>query len=191
MLWAASDSIDESIRDWVSRQSIFFVGTAPSDPEGHINVSPKGSMQTFQILDDTHVAYVDLVGSGIETTAHLQENGRIVVMFCAFAGPPKIVRFHGTGRVVVDGGSEFSELIARFELDEETRPLARSVIVVEVNRISDSCGFIVPQLEHVSDRDQHIRWSECKLRQFGPAWKKQYMAEKNRASIDGLPGLDV
>ncbi len=185
------DTIGDAIRDWVAKQSVFFVGTAPKDVNGHINVSPKGSIKTFQILGDNQIAYVDLIGSGIESTAHLQENGRIVVMFCAFAGPPKIVRFHGRGRVVADGEPEFRELIASFGLDDQTRQLARSVIVVDVTRISDSCGFIVPELQLVKERDQHIRWGERKERQLGQAWKQQYMAEKNSASIDGLPGLDI
>ena len=185
------DAIDESLAGWIARQHLFFVATAPNDPAAHLNLSPKGGIDAFRVLGPTTVAYVDLVGSGIETTAHLRENGRIVVMFCAFAGPPRIVRLHGQGRVVPEGDAAFAGLLAGFPLDDATRATARGIVVVEVGRVSDSCGFGVPRMQHVADRDQLQRWAERQRAQRGEAWKSAYMAANNTASIDGLPGLDL
>jgi hypothetical protein len=185
------DTIDPTIQRWLEKQPLFFVATAPNDPDGHVNVSPKGGAGVFRVLDPQTIAYVDLVGSGAETVAHLQENGRIVVMFCAFSGAPKIMRFHGTGRSIPEGTPEYRDLLAGFTLDDVQRPLARGIVVVEVSRISDSCGFGVPRMELVAERDQLLRWSENKLAKHGPDWKARYMAEKNTASIDGLPGYDA
>jgi hypothetical protein len=185
------DSIDATIQAWLDKQPMFFVATAPNDPEGHVNVSPKGGAGVFRVLDDRTIAYVDLVGSGAETVAHLQENGRIVVMFCAFTGAPKIMRFHGTGRSIPEGTPEYEALLAGFTLDDALRPLARGIVVVDVTRISDSCGFGVPRMEMVADRDQLLRWSENKREKEGPDWKARYMAANNTASIDGLPGYTV
>jgi hypothetical protein len=185
------DALDDSLREWIGRQHVFFVATAPNDDAGHVNLSPKGAMDTFRILGPRTVAYIDMVGSGIETVSHLQENGRIVVMFCSFAGPPKIVRLHGRGRVVPAGEPEFAALLAGFPPNEEIRALARSIIVVEATRISDSCGFVVPRLEYASDRDQLFRWAEHKRDELGDGWKPRYLEANNRVSIDGLPGLDV
>ncbi len=112
-------------------------------------------------------------------------------MFCAFAGPPKIVRLHGRGRVVPDGDAAFAGLLAGFPLDDATRATARGIGIVEVSRVSDSCGFGVPRMEHVADRDQFRRWAERQREQRGDAWKAAYMAANNAASIDGLPGLDL
>src|ERR1700745_3320709 len=128
------DGIDERLQDWISRQRMFFVGTAPSGAEGHINVSPKGPIETLRLLDEHTVAYLDLVGSGAETIAHLRENGRIVVMLCSFDGPPRIVRLHGRGVVLEAGGIEFPGV----EVLPEQR---RTVIRVDVERIADSCGY--------------------------------------------------
>ena len=182
------DTIDASIQGWLEKQPMFFVATAPNDPDGHVNVSPKGGAGVFRVLDEQTIAYVDLVGSGAETVAHLQENGRIVVMFCAFTGAPKIMRFHGTGRSIPEDTPGYRELLAGFTLDHTQRPLARGIVVVDVTRISDSCGFGVPRMEMVAERDQLLRWSENKLAKEGPDWKAHYMAAKNTASIDGLPG---
>jgi hypothetical protein len=184
------DAIDESLQAWLDKQPMFFVGTAPDDPDGHVNVSPKGGAGVFRVLGPNRVAYVDLVGSGVETVAHLQENGRIVVMFCAFAGPPKIVRLHGQGRAVPEGTAEYAELVAAFPLDAEQIPLARGVVVVDVTRISDSCGFGVPRMEMVAERDQLLRWSEKQQAKHGDHWKARYMAANNEKSIDGLPGYE-
>src|SRR5262245_5373470 len=109
------DGLDDGQIAWIERLPMFFVATAPTDPEGHVNLSPKGAMGTFRVLDPTTFAYLDLIGSGVETIAHLRENGRIAVMFCAFDGPPKIMRLHGRGRVVQRDDPEFADLLARFE----------------------------------------------------------------------------
>jgi hypothetical protein len=185
------ESLDESLISWISAQPLFFIGTAPNAPDGHINISPKGSMRTFRILGPTTVAYLDLQGSGIETVAHLRENGRIVVMFCAFDGPPKIVRLHGEGRVVQNHEPGFAELVAQFEPSEEIRSVLRSIVVIEVNRISDSCGFVVPRMELVEERSQLFRWAENKQRTLGEGWEDAYRRANNTTSIDGLAGLEL
>jgi Pyridoxamine 5'-phosphate oxidase len=174
------DGIDQGLQDFIGRQHVFFVGTAPTSPEGHLNVSPKG-LETFRILGPRSVAYLDLTGSGIETVAHLRENGRITIMFCAFEGRPMILRLHGRGRVVEPADSEWESLIARFP----EYPGARSVIVVEVDRIADSCGYAVPRYEYKGERSQLLEWCDRK----GPEGLAAYKEQKNRASIDGLAGL--
>ena len=184
------DTIDDTTRQWLARQPMFFVATAPNDPDGHVNLSPKGAAGAFRVLDPTRVAYVDLVGSGVETVAHLRENGRIVLMFCAFAGPPKIVRLHGEGRVVPNDDPEFATLLAEFSLDDDARALARGIVVVEATRISDSCGFVVPRMDLVSQRDQLMRWGEQQHAKNGESWQERYVAANNAQSIDGLPGYD-
>ena len=172
--------IDDKLANTLQDQHVFFVATAASALEGNINLSPKG-LDTFRILGPTTVAYLDVIGSGIETIAHLKENGRIVLMFCMFAGPPNIVRLHGRGRVVEPQSPEFAVLAAHFPAYRS----ARAIIVVELTRISDSCGFGVPLLKYEGERDQHFLWAEKK----GPEGLKAYKQEKNRRSIDGLPGL--
>jgi predicted pyridoxine 5'-phosphate oxidase superfamily flavin-nucleotide-binding protein len=185
------DAIAAPLRRWLAEQPMFFVATAPNDAAGHVNLSPKGGEGTFQVLGPTTVAYVDFVGSGVETAAHLRENGRIVLMFNAFSGPPKIVRFHGRGRVLAEDSAEFAALLPTLALPLESRRLVRGIVVVEVERISDSCGFGVPRMEVVAERDQLLRWSETQEAKQGPAWKARYMRAKNARSIDGLPGYDV
>src|SRR5579884_3612349 len=133
------DSVDGRLAEFITRQPVFFVATAPAGAEGHVNCSPKGTCDELVVLDDHTVAYLDLTGSGIETVAHLRDDGRIVLLFCAFEGPPRIVRLHGTGRVVASGEEEFGELAAGFR--EQSLLGARSVVVVEAERISDSCGY--------------------------------------------------
>jgi hypothetical protein len=182
--------IDDTIRQWLAQQPMFFVATAPNDPDSHVNLSPKGAAGAFRVLGPTRVAYVDLVGSGVETVAHLRENGRIVLMFCAFAGPPKIVRLHGQGRVVPDDDPEFARLLPEFSLDDDARALARGIVVVEATRISDSCGFVVPRMDLVAQRDQLMRWGEQQHVKNGDSWKERYVAANNARSIDGLPGYD-
>jgi predicted pyridoxine 5'-phosphate oxidase superfamily flavin-nucleotide-binding protein len=175
------DSIDDRLQAWIARQRMFFVGTAPSDG-GHVNVSPKGPIETLRVLDDRTLAYLDLVGSGAETIAHLRENGRIVVMLCAFEGGPRIVRLHGTGEVLEGDAIEFPEATAL--------PVQhRSVIRVDVDRIADSCGFGVPLMSYVGERPQSRLWTERKLAKGGPSAIDDYIAEKNAVSIDGLPAL--
>lgn len=185
------ETIDDDLRAWIGKQHLFFVGTAPSALEGHVNISPKGSMATFRILGPTTVAYLDLQGSGIETVAHLQENGRIVLMFCAFAGPPKIVRLHGRGRAVQPGKPEFDALLAAFDPNDDLLVVLRAIVLVEVSRISDSCGFVVPRMDFVQERPQIFLWAAAKQKRFGDGWIAGYRRLKNKRSIDGLRGLAI
>ena len=185
------DTIDDPLRRWLGQQHLFFVATAPDDPDAHLNLSPKGGTGTFRVLGPTTVAYLDMVGSGIETVAHLRQNGRIVLMFCAFAGPPKIVRLHGRGRVIPAEDPEFPTLLADFPPADPVRSVARSIVVVEVSRIADSCGFVVPRMDYVADRDQLHRWAETQQEKRGHHWQRLYMRANNTASIDGLKGLDL
>lgn len=184
-------SIDADLGDWIASQQLFFVGTAPSALDGHVNISPKGSMTTFRILDPSTIAYLDLQGSGIETLAHLRENGRIVVMFCAFNGPPKIVRLHGHGRPIQAGEPDFDRLLAMFEPNDELRAVLRAIVLIEVTRISDSCGFVVPRMEFIEERSQLYRWAAAKQKRLGDGWLAGYRRLKNKRSIDGLPGLEI
>ncbi len=172
--------IDDTLAKMIQTQNVFFVATAPLASRGNINLSPKG-LDSFRILGPRNVAYVDLIASGVETIAHLKENGRIVLMFCAFDGAPKVVRLHGRGRVVEPHEVEFPGLAAQFPQYVNTR----AIIVVEVTRISDSCGFGVPRLKYERERDQLLLWAQKK----GPEGLKMYKQEKNRHSIDGLLGL--
>ena len=172
--------IDETLSSFIQAQSVFFVATAPLDEKGHVNLSPKG-LDTFRILGPRTVAYLDIFGSGVETIAHLRENGRIVIMFCAFQGVPKVLRLHGQGRVVEPHEAEFARLQSHFQVYEGTR----AIIVVEVSRLSDSCGYGVPLLKHEADRSELPAW--CHKR--GTEGLKIYRQEKNRQSIDGLPGV--
>jgi hypothetical protein len=170
--------ITPELAAWVARQPVFFVATAPLAASGHVNCSPKG-LDTLRVLDGSSVAYVDLTGSGAETAAHLQENGRIVLMFCAFEGPPRIVRFHGRGEVIVPGSKDWPAWSDRLPAP----PSRRAIVRVSVTRISDSCGFGVPHMSLVGDRDVMDRWVETK----GLANLPAYRREKNARSIDGLP----
>ena len=172
--------IDDKLAKMIQAQHVFFVATAPLATEGSLNLSPKG-LDSFRILGPRTVAYLDVIGSGVETIAHLKENGRIILMFCAFDGPPNIVRLHGRGRVVESDSAEFPGLAAQFPQYRS----ARAIIVVEVTRICDSCGFGVPLMKYEGERDQHFSWADKK----GPEGLKVYKQEKNRRSIDGLPGL--
>jgi hypothetical protein len=171
--------LDDAAVRFIEAQHVFFVASAPLDAGGHINLSPKG-LDTFRILGPTTVAYVDYNGSGVETIAHLKENGRIVLMFCAFHGPPNIFRLYGHGRVVEAHEEEFPELAASFPNCEN----ARSIIVVELTRVTDSCGFGVPLFKYEGEREQLQAWAKHR----GPEGLKTYRHEKNRRSIDGLPG---
>ena len=177
-----STTIDDSNRKFILAQPVFFVGSAPLDPNGHVNVSPKG-LDSFRILGDSTVAYLDMTGSGVETIAHLKENGRIVLMFCSFQGPPKILRLYGQGRVVEPQQTEFPDLAAHFPNYDGTR----AIIVVEVSRVADSCGYAVPLLKYEGERDQLSAWA----RKQGPERLEEYRLEKNQRSIDGLPGLEA
>ena len=165
------EHIDAKLADWIGRQSLFFVATAPVEG-GHVNVSPKGPIGTFRILDEQTVEYEDHVGSGAETTAHLLDNGRICVMFCAFDGPPRIVRLHGRGEVLPAG---------------DPGDGVRGTIRVHVDRVSDSCGYGVPLMEYVGERPQRDAWIAKK----GAEGLREYVAEKNATSIDGLPAVSA
>ena len=171
--------IDAKLASWIERQHLFFVATAPLAADGHVNVSPKGDLRWFRIVDPTTVAYLDFVGSGAETIAHARENGRIVVMFCAFDGPPRIVRLHGRATLLPPD----DELGARFDPPEHA---VRSVIRVDVERIADSCGYGVPLMRFEAKRTQYDRWVEQKVRDGG---LDAYVAERNAVSIDGLPAV--
>jgi predicted pyridoxine 5'-phosphate oxidase superfamily flavin-nucleotide-binding protein len=187
------ERIDDHLREWIAAREMFFVGTAPLAGDGRVNCSPKGPMGTFRVLDDHTVAYLDMVGSGAETVAHLRENGRIVVMFCAFDGPPRILRLHGRGEVVPADDPRFEELYARadFEAPHEIEAARRAVIVVEVERIADACGYGVPLMSYKGERVHAEKWAEKKLRVGGEDAIDDYMAAKNTASIDGLPAFDL
>jgi hypothetical protein len=178
------NGIDETLSAWMSDQPVFFVSTAPLDPQGSVNCSPKGNRDEFAVLDESTVAFLDQTGSGVETIAHLRENGRIVIMLCAFTGPPRIVRLHGTGRVVLADDSDFDALATRFPGGAGVG--VRSVIVVAVRRVSDSCGYGVPQMTLEGHRPTMDQWSTRK----GRDGVRQYWAEKNVASIDGISGID-
>ena len=175
----ALDAISDELAAFIARQHVFFVATAPTDG-GHVNLSPKG-LDTFAVLDPNTVAYLDLTGSGVETIAHLRDNGRITIMFCSFDGRPNIVRLYGRGEVLAIGEPEADALIPRFG----EYPGARSVIRVAVDRVSTSCGYGVPLLRYESERDQLTTWAERR----GPDGLVEYREEKNAVSIDGLPGL--
>lgn len=175
------DAIDENLGGFMRAQHVFFVATAPLDAHGHVNVSPKG-LDTFAVLDDHAVAYLDLTGSGAETIAHLRENGRITVMFCAFDGPPRVLRLHGRGEAVLPRDPRYAELAARFPPNAG----ARAVVRVDVERISTSCGYAVPLLDFRADRDVLDAWTAKK----GEDGLERYRADKNRESIDGLPAID-
>lgn len=173
--------ITTEIRQWIEEQRMFFVATAPLAADLHVNCSPKGG-DAFRVLGPHEVAYADLTGSGIETVAHLRENGRIVLMFCAFEGAPKIIRLHGHGEVVEPGDQEFESLRANFP----ALVGLRTIIRVQVTRIADSCGFAVPFYDYAGPRGVLDKLCE----KMGPAGLADYRARKNRASIDGLPGLN-
>jgi Pyridoxamine 5'-phosphate oxidase len=186
------DRLDEHLREWIARQALFFVATAPLDPDGHVNASPKGPIDSLRVIDDKTVAYLDIVGSGAETIAHLRENGRIVVMFCAFDGPPRILRLHGRGEVLTPGDQRFDELLSRLDFAEPAAPEARrSIIVVEIDRIADSCGYGVPLMSHEGEREHADKWAAKKLRVGGPDALVAYQRQKNSESLDGLPALEL
>lgn len=164
------EGIDDKLAAWIRAQRLFFVGTAPASG-GRVNVSPKGPIDSLRILDERTVEYDDHVGSGAETAAHLRENGRVCVMLCAFEGPPRIVRLHGRGEVVPA---------------DDPGPGVRAVVRVHVERVSDSCGYGVPQMDFVGPRPQREAW----LARKGEQGVRDYVREKNAASIDGLPAFD-
>ena len=176
------EGIDTELAAWLTAQPMFVVGTAPLEADGLVNVSPKGLAGSFAVLDEHRVAYLDLTGSGVETIAHLRQNGRIVLMFTAFDGKPNIVRLHGRGEVLLPGDDRFEQLLPLFP----AHPGVRSVIVVAVDRVADSCGYAVPKMVHVEDR-RALDASNAKKGEDGLV---DYRRLKNSVSLDGLPGLD-
>jgi hypothetical protein len=174
--------ISDRLQDWIAQQHVFFVSTAPTSSDGLVNCSPKG-LDCLRMTGPMQMAYVDTGGSGIETVAHLADNGRITLMFCAFEGPPKIFRFYGTGRAVLPQDPGFGELLAQFP----EMPAARNIIVIDVERIIDSCGFGVPLYEFREHRDALGKYfgkqSEADI------W--EYRKTRNEKSLDGLPGLPI
>ena len=176
------DAIDDKIAAFIEAQKLFFVATAPLDEDGHVNVSPKG-YESFAILGPNRVAWLDIGGSGIETLAHLKENGRITIMFCAFEGAANILRLYGTGEAVQFDDSRFPELLEHFPAFDK----ARAIVVVEVNRVADSCGWGVPFYEFQGERDQLKRYADNPNRSADD-WAEKYRTA-NAESIDGLPGI--
>jgi hypothetical protein len=177
---AVYDELDDKLTDFIRRQKLFFVATAPLSAEGSVNLSPKG-YDSLAIIDRKTVAYADLGGSGIETHAHLRENGRITLMFCAFEGPAMILRLYGRGESCGFDERGFAEKMKLFPGFER----ARAVVTVRLTRIADSCGWGVPAFDFQGERDQLRRWVDAKPH---AAWAARRY-ESNAASIDGLPGL--
>ena len=173
-----NNHIIEEYKAFIEKQHIFFVATAPLNKQGHINLSPKG-LDTFRVLSPTRVAYMDFVGSGNETSAHMLENGRITFMFCAFKGKPNILRLYGTGYTVLPTDEEWDELASHFTILSNTR----QIIVADIHKTQTSCGFGVPLYEYTGEREIMFEWAEKK----GAEGIKQYQKEKNVSSIDGLP----
>jgi hypothetical protein len=173
--------IDDSIRQWMGAQKMFFIGTAPLADDGQVNLSPKGH-DSLRILDEKTLAYFDFGGSGVETIAHVRENGRIVVMMCAFDGPPKIFRFHGTGEVIAPPDAGFDELHNLFDMPGIG---VRAIIRVHLNRISDSCGYGVPTYDFKDQR----RSAQNYIEKTGTEAIREDQIACNLQSIDGLPGI--
>jgi hypothetical protein len=172
--------ISDTVAAFIAAQHMFFVASAPLDASGHVNLSPKG-LDSFRILGPRQVAYLDLTGSGVETIAHVRENGRLTILFCAFEGAPKIVRLHGRGEVIDRDTPEFEALLPRFTAAVGMR----SIIRLDVERVSDSCGYSVPLFEYQGDRDTLTKYAERK----GEDGMAEYRQRKNARSIDGLPGV--
>jgi hypothetical protein len=185
------DGIDERLADWIARQPLFFVGTAPSGDLGHVNVSPKGPIGSLRVLDEHTVAYLDIVGSGAETIAHLRQNGRIVVMLCAFAGPPRIVRLHGEGEVLYPSHPDFADILALGFHEPEAPEARRALIRVRVSRVADSCGYGVPLMSYEGERPHSDLSNAKRLRTHGPDAFMRYQEEHNLRSVDGLPAVDL
>ncbi len=181
--------IGQPLRDWIARQSLFFVGSAPLSAQGHVNISPKGPIGSLRVLGPCQVAYLDISGSGAETIAHLREpgNGRIVIMLCAFDGPPRIVRLHGHGEAILPQDARFAALLEQAGFEDPSLPQARrSIILVEVERISDSCGYGVPLMRLEGLRDHHELSTAKKIRTMGEDGYLAYKRAYNPQSIDGL-----
>jgi hypothetical protein len=185
------DEIDDHLRRWIFRQPLFFVATAPLEGEGHVNVSPKGPIGSLAVLGPRRVAYLDAHGSGTETIAHLRENGRICVMLCAFEGPPRIVRLHGRGESVLNDDPRYPALYESADFADPSIPEARrSIVDVEVTRISDSCGYGVPLMSLEGHRDHHALSSAKRIRTMGADGYESFQRERGARSLDDLPALE-
>jgi hypothetical protein len=186
------DAIDDRLRDWIAAQPLFFVASAPLAAEGHVNVSPKGPIGSLRVLDERTVAYLDVVGSGAETIAHVRENGRVVVMLCAFSGPPRIVRLHGRGEIVPADDERFAELLERCDFEQPSVAAARrAIVLIDVTRVADSCGYGVPLMSFEGLRPHADAWAEKKVRVGGEEALLDYQREKNAVSLDGLPAVEL
>jgi len=173
------DHIDDATSEWIARQHLFFVATAPAQG-GRVNLSPKG-LDSFRVLTATEIAYLDLTGSGAETIAHIRDNGRITFMFCAFKGPPRIVRLYGKGHVHLPNSGKFDELKALFP----DRRAMRSIITTKIDRVQDSCGYSVPLMDFTADRSRLDTWTDHRTDEE----IVEYWHDRNAVSIDGLPAL--
>jgi hypothetical protein len=190
------DGIDDALATWIAAQHVFFVATAPLAADGHVNVSPKGFAGSFVVLGPHEVAYLDRIGSGAETIAHLRDNGRITIMFCAFDGKPNIVRLYGRGEVLLPADEGFASLAPRFaeagdgdgdaDADAALPRGSRAIVRVHLDRVSDSCGFGVPFMDYVGERADMARWVAKRTDES----LVDYVAQKNATSIDGLPAVD-
>lgn len=181
------ERIEPRLRTFIEQQKVFFVASAPLGADGHVNLSPKGREGTLAVLDEHTIAYLDFGGSHAETIAHLRENGRITLMWCAFTGPPKVLRIHGEGEPVFRDDPRWVTLISRFTGADG--PGLRAIILVRATMVSDSCGFAVPFMDYREERSQH---ADHFGRKSDPEFAA-YCARKpfNRESIDGLPGLPL
>lgn len=175
------DAIDDDLAEFIARQHVFFVATAPLAGDGFVNLSPKGQ-DTLRVLGPRTIVYLDLFGSGVETIAHARENGRIVLLFCAFEGPPRILRIHGRAEAIEPGEEGFAALREHFG---PPRMNERAILRVEATRIATACGYAVPLYDWVGERNQLDAWADRK----GPDGLRDYAEKNNATSLDGLPGL--
>ncbi|MBC9714973.1 pyridoxamine 5'-phosphate oxidase family protein [Streptomyces sp. TRM66268-LWL] len=183
------ERIDGRLRSFIEQQPMFFTATAPLSADGTVNLSPKGLKGSFAVLDEVTVAYLDFAGSNAETVAHLRENGRITLMWCAFQGPPSIVRVHGRGEPVFRDDPRFDELLARFPGIDTAPHGLRAIIVVTADLVRDTCGYAVPFMTYDEDRDLHGQFF---ARKDDEALSKYFEGKDDIAtSIDGLPGLPL
>ncbi|MGW6915798.1 pyridoxamine 5'-phosphate oxidase family protein [Kitasatospora sp. NPDC054939] len=182
------ERIDGRLREFIERQPVFFTASAPLSGDGHVNVSPKGRAGTLVVLDELTLAYLDFGGSTAETLAHLRENGRITLMWCAFDGPPTVVRVHGRGEAVFRDDPRFAGLLQHFDPAADGSGL-RAIVLVNAERVSDSCGFAVPFMDYRADRDLHAQYFDRKTdEEFGTYCEgKEFVG----TSIDGLPALPL
>ncbi|MDX3535133.1 pyridoxamine 5'-phosphate oxidase family protein [Streptomyces sp. MB09-01] len=181
------ERIDARLRKFIEEQPVFFTATAPLAGDGHVNLSPKGRAGTLVVIDEQTLAYLDFGGSGAETIAHVRENGRITLMWCAFSGPPNIVRIHGEGEAVFRDDPRWAGLVALF--GEADGPAARAIVLVHARRIADVCGYAVPLMEYQGERTLHAEYFGRKTDEEFAAYceKKEFIG----SSVDGLPALPL